>query len=95
MRIKNLLPIGSVVLLHGGEKKLMIIGTLQKNKSGLFKREQKYDYLGVLYPEGHIDDETRFLFNHDSVQRVCFRGYADAEREAFLDALVEEHGEYV
>ena len=29
MLIKNLLPIGSVVLLEGGEKKLVIVGVKQ------------------------------------------------------------------
>ncbi len=31
MKIQNLLPIGSIVLLKNGEKKLMIIGIMQSD----------------------------------------------------------------
>ena len=54
MRIKDLLPIGSIVLLKDGEKRLMINGIMQSDASG---NGQEYDYLGVLYPEGHIGDQ--------------------------------------
>lgn len=80
---KNLLPIGSVVLLKEGEKKLMITGILQEN--GRLRKKQ-FDYLGVLYPEGHTGDQA-FLFNHEDIQEIYFRGYEDAEREAFLKEL--------
>ena len=80
---KDLLPIGSVVLLQEGEKRLMIIGILQENGR---LRKKRFDYLGVLYPEGHTGDQS-FLFNREDIQEVCFRGYEDAEREAFLKEL--------
>ena len=47
--MKNLLPIGSVVLLKDATKKLVIIGILQVNPS----ENKIYDYLGVPYPEGY------------------------------------------
>ena len=50
MNIENLLPIGSVVLLKGGVKRLMIYGVRQTDK----KDNTEYDYIGVLYPEGNI-----------------------------------------
>ena len=44
---KDLLPIGSVVLLKGGEKRLMICGRVVCREDG----EQIYDYAGCYYPE--------------------------------------------
>ena len=48
----TLLPIGSVVLLNEAEKKLMIIGILQRNG------EEVFDYVGCPYPEGLLDSEN-------------------------------------
>lgn len=50
MDIKSLLPIGTVVLLKGAKKKLMIIGVKQTNA----ETDEEFDYLGVIYPEGNI-----------------------------------------
>lgn len=86
MNIKELLPIGSIVLLEGGEKRLMIIGIKQTDVSG---DGQEYDYLGVLYPEGHIGDQFQYLFNHADIKEIVFRGYEDDERNEFLDKLFE------
>ena len=84
MRINELLPIGSIVLLKDGEKKLMINGILQSEAEGDGK---EYDYLGVLYPEGHIGGEFQYLFNHEDIDQVFFRGYDDKDRTLFLERL--------
>ena len=84
MQIKKLLPIGSIVLLNDGEKKLMINGIMQSDASG---SGQEYDYLGILYPEGHIGESFQYLFNHEDIREIVFRGYEDAERAEFLEKL--------
>ncbi len=86
--IKQLLPIGSVVLLKNGIKKAMIIGMMQStvDKEGQIN---DYDYLGVLYPEGFFDVKSMFFFNHDQINDVVFRGYENPEREEFLERLEE------
>lgn len=84
MDIKNLLPIGSIVLLIGGEKKIMISGIKQTNQNG---EGEEYDYLGVLYPEGNIGEPFQYLFNHDDIKEIFFRGYEDEERKKFLSKL--------
>lgn len=84
MEIRQLLPIGSVVLLKDGEKRLMIIGVKQTDVDG---SEKEYDYIGVLYPEGYVGDEFRYLFDHVDIERVYFRGFEDTERNGFIDRL--------
>lgn len=84
MDIKELLPIGSIVLLKDGEKRLMVNGIMQSDADGSGK---EYDYLGVLYPEGHIGAQFQYLFNHEDIAEVVFRGYEDEERASFISKL--------
>ena len=84
--VKDLMPVGSVVLLEGGTKKVIIVGILQaKNQEN--GNTMIYDYLGVPYPEGYLGEESAFLFQHASIREVAFRGYDDEERETFLNLL--------
>lgn len=83
MEIRDLLPIGSVVLLKNGKKRLMIFGVKQNDgETGV-----EYDYIGVLYPEGNMGEGTQVLFNHSDVEKVFFRGYEDNDRKSFLEHL--------
>jgi len=84
MKIKDLLPIGSIVLLKDGEKRLMINGIMQSDANG---NKEEYDYLGILYPEGHIGDQFQYLFNHEDIKEIIFRGFEDDERVEFLEKL--------
>ncbi|MCD8023447.1 MAG: DUF4176 domain-containing protein [Lachnospiraceae bacterium] len=89
MKIQNLLPIGSVVLLKNGEKKLMIIGIMQRDTR---RGKKNYDYLGELYPEGHIGEGLhQYLFNHEDINEIIFRGYEDDERTEFLKKLSDTY----
>ena len=90
MKITELLPIGTIVLLKEGEKRLMINGIKQINANGDGK---EYDYLGILYPEGHIGDDFQYLFNHEDISEVIFRGYEDDERNEFITKLVKLYAE--
>lgn len=67
--IKDLLPIGSVVVLKDTEKALMVIGILPRNE------ETVKDYIGVLYPEGFINTDTFLIFDHKDIELVLFRGF--------------------
>lgn len=83
MDIRQLLPIGSVVLLKGGKKKLMIYGVKQTDKSSGIE----YDYISVLYPEGNMGEMGQYLFNHSDIDEIFFRGCEDEEREQFIENL--------
>lgn len=88
-----LLPIGSIVKLKNGKKKVMIYGVKQTDAN----TDITYDYVGVLYPEGNIGQEYQLLFSHDLIEEIYFRGFEDEERTEFIkklsDILLKEKGE--
>ena len=82
----KLLPIGSVVLLDGGEKKVMVtvfysVPAEDQNKV--------YDYSGCLFPEGVISSEQNLLFDHKQIVKVFYMGYKDDEEKSFKQKLGE------
>ena len=77
MNISKLLPIGSVIRVKDANKKMMIVGILQR--SG----DKVYDYVGVLYPEGYMSEKKLFLFNNDDIVDAFYLGYMDVEHQAF------------
>lgn len=89
MNVNELLPIGSIVLLEGAEKKLMIFGVGQTQ----LEENKDFDYIGVVYPEGNMGEGSQFLFNHSDIEEIVFRGYEDEERDNFLEMLNSYFGE--
>lgn len=81
--IRELLPIGSVVLLKEGKKKAMIFGIKQTDKAS----GKEYDYIGVVYPEGNLGEQLQFFFQHENIDQVFFRGYEDEDRSSFIEKL--------
>ena len=84
--MEGILPIGSVVLLQGAIKKLMIMGIKQKKAD---EPEQEYDYIGVPYPEGFLRPDMTYLFNQEDINDVVFHGYENPEWQHLME-LVEE-----
>ena len=87
MDARELLPIGTVILVQEAEKQMMIIGILQQNGN------ERYDYMGVLYPEGYMSQDEVYLFNHEDIDKISFLGYVDVEHQTFrnnLNVLLEE-----
>ncbi|MBW6411939.1 DUF4176 domain-containing protein [Clostridium weizhouense] len=83
--MKKLLPIGSVVLLKDSDKKLMIVGRLQKQVGD--EKEIGYDYSACLYPEGNLRPDSLFLFNNEQIERIYFIGFQDEEELEFNKKL--------
>lgn len=81
--MKELLPIGSVVLIKEGQKRVMIYGRNQIQVS----TGNMYDYISCLYPEGNIDGNYTYLFNHENIEKVYFIGFQDEEELDFQEKL--------
>lgn len=77
--MEKYLPIGSIVTLKGGEKKIMIYRRKQRQTG----TNNIWDYIACLYPEGNINEEYMYLFNHEQIDRIHFLGYQDKEEFEF------------
>ena len=86
---KDMLPIGSVVLLKGGDKRVMICGRIQA-KAG---ENVIYDYSACYYPEGLVDPSAMFFFNRDAIDTVYFVGFQDKEELDFRHEVLDQLGE--
>jgi hypothetical protein len=81
---EKFLPVGTVLLLKGGKKRVMIIGLCPS------ANDVMYDYAGCLFPEGVLDPEKTLLFNHDQIEQVFHMGLQDEEQKQFDTKLKEE-----
>ncbi len=84
--MNNLLPLGSVVLLKGGKKRVMICGRMQTR----VQDNMMFDYSACLYPEGIIDPKKLYLFNNEDIDMVYFVGMQDTEEFEFRARIEEE-----
>lgn len=85
---KKLLPLGSVVYLEEGNKKIMIIARGAVYTDSDTQKDVYFDYMGCHYPEG-IDPQDGLFFNEDNIDKVLFEGYSDEDEKRFLE-LYEE-----
>lgn len=85
-KYSKFLPIGTVVLLKEGKKRIMITGfCATSNENG---NNKQYDYCGVLYPEGVISLKQTLLFNHEQISKIYHMGlYNDQEERQFKAKL--------
>ena len=86
--MKNYLPIGSVVILEGGNKRVMIYGRQQSQVN----TGKEWDYIACLYPEGNINEEHMYLFNEDDIAKIYFLGFQDEEEENFKLKILNNYG---
>ena len=74
-------PIGTVVILKGGNRPIMIYGRQQLQEgSNLI-----WDYVACLYPEGNLSDDYNIFFQHEEIEKVLHMGYKSS-----LDAKMQE-----
>lgn len=89
--MKEYLPLGSVITLKNGSKRLMIVGRLQ-NQIG---SNDIYDYAAVLWPEGLVDSKHFYLFNQEDLDKLYYIGLQDMEEFQFSSILESKLNETV
>jgi len=84
MKKIDYIPLGSVVYLKGGIKKILVVArAINVANDG---KQYFFDYGGVLYPEGITGDQMAY-FNHNDVSSVFFRGCDDEENKGMTEAI--------
>lgn len=89
------LPIGTVVMLKGASKRVMVTGfcTIKRDN-----KNEIWDYTGCMYPEGTLASNQTCLFNHDQIEKIYYFGLIDEEEEKFkvqLNKLLVEEKERI
>lgn len=84
LEYKKFLPIGTVVMLKGGTKRVMITGFCS---IGNGEEDKMFDYNGCLYPEGFLSSNQVCLFNHNQIEKVYALGFSDEEEKALSKNL--------
>ena len=95
MEKERFLPIGSVVLLKGGQKELMITSycifpngeTYENGEKQEAVEGKMFEYGACAYPEGIINPELIYGFNHDQIDKVCFVGYKTESSDQMSEVL--------
>jgi len=80
----RVLPIGSVVLLKGADKRVMIIGY---QRMTALNSEKIYDYCGCIYPEGFWGPEEATVFDHEQIDRIIAVGLQNPMQIEFAEKL--------
>ena len=66
----NYYPIGTVVTLVNGDRPLMIYGRKQINGD----TGAVWDYVSCLYPEGYMNEEHNYFFQHEEIENIYHDG---------------------
>ena len=82
--LERYLPLGSIVVLNGSVKKMMI--TARGLMAPVGEENKVFDYGGIFYPEGVMGDKMAF-FNQKYIYKVVFQGYSDADDDAMNDNI--------
>ena len=92
---EKFLPVGTVVLLKGGQKELMIIsycivpsGEAYDKNGRVDVTDTMFDYGACVYPEGLVTRDQLFGFNHEQIEKVVFMGYQTDKQKAISAILV-------
>lgn len=88
MKEGKFLPIGTIVILKNGTRKIMITSYLIISGGTDKEKEQKmFDYGGCPYPAGIIDSSYAVGFNHSQIEKVVHMGHVDEEQKELNEIL--------
>ena len=83
------LPLGSIVLLNGSDKRMQIIGQIQADAT----THEVYDYAAVPFPEGYIDENELAMFQHEDIRLINAIGHLDDSEWEMLAHMKQLRGD--
>lgn len=83
---EKFLPIGTIVRLKNGTKKVMITSYLIFSK-GDSETKKMYDYGGCPFPEGIIESNYAVGFDHEQIEEVVHMGLEDDDQKKLKEIL--------
>ena len=86
MKKEDILTIGSTIFLKGNSKPVMIIGRAMLAQ--LDNQQYYFDYMGCLYPEGIVDEESLY-FQASEIAKVIHEADAYEGEDVLKDAIME------
>lgn len=81
---ERFLPIGTVVLLEGATKPIMITGFCAVTKD---MPDKTFDYRGCPWPEGVLESSGVALFDHSQIKEILHMGFKNDESIDLSDKL--------
>lgn len=84
MTKQQYLPLGSIVIMKGSVKKIVIVARAVNVRVG--EREVFFDYAACPYPEGMMGDQLMY-FQHKDIMKVVFEGFSDDDDKIMVDNI--------
>lgn len=95
MSEERFLPIGTIVILKDGTRKIMITSYLIISGGKDTTKEQKmFDYGGCPYPAGIIESSYAVGFNHNQIDKVIHMGHIDDEHKQLNEILNKNYEDF-
>lgn len=98
---ERFLPIGTVVTLKNGKKKVMIYtycvfptNKVYSKGKEVPRKKEMFEYGGCLYPEGMIDPNFVCAFNHSDIQVINHLGLITDEHKQYSSKLNSNYDKY-
>jgi hypothetical protein len=88
---ERFLPIGTIVVLKGAKKPIMVTSYFIFSKAK--EDDRIFDYGGCPYPIGLVDPNSSFAFNHDDIEKVVHLGYVDEDHKKLSKTLTDTEKE--
>ncbi len=79
-------PIGTVVLLQGAMRPIMIYGRRQLQ----LPAKKKWDYVACLYPEGNLGEQGNIFFQQEDIAQVLYLGWV-SEYEQQMQQILQQN----
>ena len=97
-KVKEYLPIGTVVRLKNGKKDIMITSYCIMPTGDVYDKDGKveingikvFDYGATFYPEGYVASNRILAFDHEQIEEIRFMGYETQEQKDMTKKLAEK-----